>query len=166
MWAAHTQGGPTKIEATSIALALAGLATHKHTSEAAWPYGKPAWPADRPRAANNSAELWILPAWRELTGADYSSISAELTAGFSVLLSLHVVRRAWREPGGLVDAPAGQITRAGHAILAVGAIDDGDGRRLIIKNSWGSEWGVSGYGFVTNRYLEGYLKRAFVLERP
>lgn len=166
MWAAHTHGGPAHLEATTIAFALAGLTIHKHTSEAAWPYGKPAWPADRPPEGNSSADLWILPIWRELIGADFSSISAELTAGFAVLLSLRVVRRAWRQAGGLVDAPSAQVTRAGHAVLAVGAIDDADGRRVIVKNSWGSEWGVSGYGFLTNRYLEGYLKRAFVLERP
>jgi len=119
MWAAHTQGGPPTVEATSIALALDGLATHKHTSEAAWPYGKPAWPADRPRAAGDNAELWILPAWRELAGANYSSISAELTAGVAILLSLRVVRRAWRETGGLVDPPSGRITRDGHAVLCL-----------------------------------------------
>jgi C1A family cysteine protease len=87
------------------------------------------------------------------------------------MLSLRVVPGAWQRPfqpevGGLVDAPARRVVRGGHAVLAVGVVDNQQaGRRAIVKNSWGLEWGVSGYGFLTERYLDAYLKRAFLLER-
>jgi C1A family cysteine protease len=46
--------------------------------------------------------------------------------------------------------------RAGHAALAVG-YDDGQ-RRFIVRNSWGTNWGMGGYftmpyAYFTNRYL-------------
>ena len=59
----------------------------------------------------------------------------------------------------------------GHAVLAVGYYDrgynledepnekdDGDGY-LIIRNSWGAEWGQDGYGFLPYRYIQGHGDR-------
>ncbi len=165
IWAGHRQGGPAYTEATTIPLALGGLTTHRHASESAWPYGSPPWPSDRPAAASDPSQQRDLPSWRELNAPDLQMIEGELVAGNAVLLSLRVVRSAWRQPGGFVDAPAGAPAREGHAVLAVGVLDDAPGERVIVKNSWGPTWGVNGYGFVTKGYLDAHLKGAFVLER-
>jgi hypothetical protein len=166
MWAAHREGGPPRREATLIPLALAGLRTHRHALEAAWPYGSPPWPSARPPGASVVSMQRDLPAWRELHPATLATVEAELQAGLAVLLSLRAVHAAWKCADGLVDAPAGKVAREGHAVLAVGVSDSPSGEPLtIIKNSWSTRWGNDGYGFITERYLNAYLKGAFVLER-
>ncbi len=79
-----------------------------------------------------------------------------------MLVSLRVVYSAWRSPDGVVDAEPGRKTPASHAVLAVGGEQAG---RVLIKNSWGPGWGMSGYGSVTRRYLESYGLRMHVVER-
>jgi C1A family cysteine protease len=41
--------------------------------------------------------------------------------------------------------------RAGHAVLAVGY--DNAQRRFIVRNSWGSKWGMRGYFTMPYDYL-------------
>jgi hypothetical protein len=167
IWAAHQHGGSPQREATLISLALAGLSTYRHALEHAWPYGSPPWPGSRPLAATALSEQRDLPGWRELHPVTFATVDAELRAELAVLLSIRVVRAAWKHRAdGLVDAPAQRVARGGHAVLVVGVIDDSPGERLaIVKNSWSTKWGVDGYGFITERYFDAYLKRAFVLER-
>jgi C1A family cysteine protease len=58
---------------------------------------------------------------------------------------------------GVVDMPtAGEKMLGGHAVLAVGY--DDKARRLIVRNSWGADWGKKGYftmpyAFVADRNL-------------
>ena len=61
----------------------------------------------------------------------------------------------------MVDAPPGQKTPGNHAVLAVGAHDSPDS--LIIKNSWGTDWGEEGYGYLTRGYYDNYALRAHLL---
>jgi C1A family cysteine protease len=49
-------------------------------------------------------------------------------------------------------------------VLAVGILTDAPGQRVIVKNSWGEDWGTAGYGFVMRGYIESYLKKAFVVD--
>jgi C1A family cysteine protease len=46
----------------------------------------------------------------------------------------------------------GEKLRGGHAVLAVG-YDDAK-RRFIVRNSWGSDWGLAGYFTIPYEYLE------------
>lgn len=167
IWAGHQEGGPPNEEATSVRLALSGLKRYGHVTERAWPYGNPAWPADRPRAATNSDEQRILPQWRQLHDHGLPSIERELADSHAVLLTLAFVLAAWRLAGGVVDAEAGRRTRGNHAVLAVGIVTgiSGTDDSVIVKNSWGQNWGVMGYGFVSSRYLAAYTVRVHVMER-
>lgn len=162
MWAAHQIGSVPGREETSVSWALTGLQIHEHATELAWPYGTPRWPAGRPVAALDAANRRALPGWRALGAVTLQTIRDELERGFAVVLSLRVVRSAWRDPTGIVDAEPGKKTPGNHAVLAVGVRDADD--QLIIKNSWGERWGQGGFGFVARRYLDHYALRAHVLE--
>lgn len=153
MWAAHRTGGDPAVEATSVQLACEGLDAHRQALETAWPYGAPAYPAERPDAAAAVANQRALPAWERIDPPDAGDIGDALASGRPVIVTFRFVPRAWFEPGGKVDAGAGATIAGGHAVLAVGVDSDSS---LIIKNSWGLGWGDGGYGFVTPRYIAGY----------
>lgn len=162
MWAAHQVGGVPGREEISVNWALVGLQRHAHSAEAAWPYGVPRWPDGRPVAAQQPANRRALPGWRMLSDVGFASISGTLDDGHAVILTVRVVRSAWRRADAIVDADPGRKTPGNHAVLAVGVLTDPE--RIIVKNSWGERWGSDGYGFLTSRYLEHYALRAYVLE--
>jgi C1A family cysteine protease len=161
MWAGHQVFHIPGREETSVAGALEGLAAHGHCTEEAWPYGAPRYPAERPATAREPANQRALPPWRTLP-VTLEAIRTELERPSAVVLSLRVVRTAWRVAGGVIDAPAGRKTPGNHAALVVGMMDQP--ARIIIKNSWGEHWGAAGYGFITERYLTHYGLRAHILE--
>jgi len=43
----------------------------------------------------------------------------------------------------------------GHAVCAVGY--NNEDRLIKFKNSWGSDWGQQGYGYLTYAYIKNYL---------
>ncbi|HEY8502125.1 MAG TPA: C1 family peptidase [Solirubrobacterales bacterium] len=62
---------------------------------------------------------------------------------------------------GKVEMPrANEAWEGGHAVLAVG-YDEGE-QRFIVRNSWGSGWGIDGYFTMPYPYLlQGTLSRDF-----
>jgi hypothetical protein len=162
MWAGHKMHDVPGREETSVRGALEGLAAHGHCTETAWPYGSPRYTSGRPEAALDPANRRGLPRWRVLGTLTVPAIRAELERAHAVILSVKVVRSAWRQAGGKIDAPPGQKTPGNHAVLAVGVLDDPT--RVIIKNSWGAAWGDGGYGFISEGYLNSYGLRAHILE--
>jgi C1A family cysteine protease len=168
IWAGHQAGGPPTEEATSVDLALRGLAKNGHASEDAWPYGRPPWPADRPAAAQDDNSRSTLPVWRRCTAVSLAILEEELEDDHAVVLTLAFVPPVWYRAAadGFVDADHGRPVVGNHAVLAVGILDIGSANpRIVIKNSWGEPWGAGGFGFVSARYIEHYGVAAHVLER-
>ncbi len=67
--------------------------------------------------------------------------------------------------GGVVNVVPGDgpdPTRR-HAVVAVArGIRNGE-RLILVRNSWGEEWGVNGYGWLTESFLQPRLMRIAVL---
>jgi len=163
LWAAHQEGGPPTREDTAVRLALAGLERLGHAEESAWPYGNPAWPASCPPAAQLPGRRRALPVWREIA-AGWQPIVDEVEAGNPVIVTLRLVAPAWVQAE--IDAAHNSKAPTNHAVLAVGTRDGEDviSQALVVKNSWGSDWGDDGYGFVSTAYVEAFAIRAHVLE--
>jgi C1A family cysteine protease len=74
--------------------------------------------------------------------------------GFSVYSSIPPIG----EGGGEIPYPSpGDTLEGGHAIVAIG-YDDAkkigkDKGALLIRNSWGTEWGDKGYGWLPYSYV-------------
>lgn len=88
-----------------------------------------------------------------------------LAAGYCVVFGFSVYSSLSNAP----DIPypmSHDKLQGGHAVMAVGYDDDHmvKGKKvpsLIIRNSWGENWGVRGYGFLPYEYLLNGLARDF-----
>jgi C1A family cysteine protease len=40
-----------------------------------------------------------------------------------------------------------------HAVIAVGHKTTAKGRSILVRNSWGTGWGMGGYGWLSEDYL-------------
>ncbi len=156
IWAAR-QMRPGNGDAVSVQAALSGLEANQHASDPAWPYGIPPWTSDRPAAALESANRSVFPRWRRLAAPGFGLIREELVDGNAVVLTAGMVLDAWQEPGVLIDTPSGEKAPGNHAVLVVGASEEGERvEALKIKNSWGSNWGDRGYALLSRGYVEAY----------
>lgn len=164
IWAARQiRAGHT--DAVSVQAALGGLEINEHASESAWPYGIPHWSSGRPAAALESTNRRALPRWRRLTALSFELIREELANGNAVVLTIGVVRKAWQEPGAMIDAPLGEKVPGNHAVLVVGSSEEGERVEVLkVKNSWGSNWGNGGYALLSRNYVETYGVCAHAIE--
>jgi Papain family cysteine protease len=61
--------------------------------------------------------------------------------------------------GGKIDTFHPNTVRGGHAICIVGYRTDG---RFIVRNSWGTTWGVNGFGYLHPDYIaEAFFDEAY-----
>lgn len=62
----------------------------------------------------------------------------------------------------LLDANGQPVSSAGHAMLIVGY--NRTDQYFIVKNSWDSTWGHSGYGYFSYDFFRGCAKYGFVID--
>ncbi|QTN39282.1 C1 family peptidase [Cryomorphaceae bacterium] len=55
----------------------------------------------------------------------------------------------------------GDRLRGGHAVVMCGYDDNRNGGSFLIRNSWGTEWGEDGYGWLPYDYVRRYLTQDF-----
>jgi C1A family cysteine protease len=90
-----------------------------------------------------------------------------LADGYGIIFGFTVYESLGNSPD--IPFPDGPNARVvgGHAVMAVGYNDDHvtvEGRTvpsLIIRNSWGEQWGLGGYGFLPYEYVTAGLADDF-----
>lgn len=141
----------------------AALATEGQPLETYWPY----------LAAQPSPSAWTAPpglgqVWKsnsKLIAPTLASVSNHLLGGNPVILGL-IVTNSFRDCGsdGILPSYNPDQVRGGHAVLAVGLGNDGAGHpHLLIRNSWGSNWGWDGHAWLGESYVGPYLHEAMIL---
>jgi C1A family cysteine protease len=64
----------------------------------------------------------------------------------------------------VIDIPITPSIEGLHAVLLVGYGKRNDGLPyFIIRNSWGTRWGISGYAYLTYQYFLKFQKEAWVM---
>ncbi|GJL87165.1 MAG: hypothetical protein DHS20C03_08740 [Minwuia thermotolerans] len=101
-----------------------------------------------------------------VTGAvDYDDIIANLDNGTPIILGL-IITDAFYQPtvDGTIEDQTPDLERGGHAVLAVGhGLDGQGGTAILVRNSWGANWGVGGYGWLPRSYVERQLYETALL---
>jgi Papain family cysteine protease len=113
---------------------------------------------------NNKAKKYKIDYWRRVNIRDIKEVKAQINAGYPIVFGAVVdegftkfkkndsSKSIWRKPLGK--------TMGGHAMLAIGY--DDDKRAFKIINSWGTEWGEDGYGWIDYTYFSKIVALGFV----
>lgn len=102
--------------------------------------------------------------------ADLTEILRSIAQGYPVALGFSCFEslqsRTVSSTGVIPYPDRSEQSIGGHAVLAVGYFlkeaaregEPNDDGYLIIRNSWGSDWGIAGYGFLPFRYIQGKIE--------
>lgn len=170
-WAAKGRDGlPVTAEGTTLAAAAAALADVGQPPESLWPYDdrRDQWAPgyDPPDGVLDEAMRRRLRGGRALPPTP-AALRAALDEGLAVLLGIRLYA-TWYAPdaeGHIALPNAGAVAFGGHAVLVVGydAGDTGVPGHLIVRNSWGEDWGVGGYGYLPDTYVDAHGLQAWGL---
>lgn len=90
----------------------------------------------------------------------------ELDQGRPLIVLLMLSRAFYmRNPQGVVDVGPAELPEPDrrHAVVAVGHGLVDEQRAILVRNSWGANWGDAGYGWLTERFLSPRIYAAATL---
>ncbi|MFY0672503.1 MAG: C1 family peptidase [Bacteroidia bacterium] len=110
----------------------------------------------------NGAKNFKIADYRRLNASDDIEVKSQLNKGFPIVIGMYYDRSF--EKLGYNQVYKGMIGkgRGGHAMVVVG-YDDAKGAYKVF-NSWGTNWGTNGYGWVSYGAFARLVKRAFTAQ--
>ena len=92
-------------------------------------------------------------------------VKAVLDSGTPAIVGM-TVSDAFYEPDaeGIIDTDEPEDPTRRHAIIAVGRGRRGNRGLILVRNSWGDEWGLNGYAWIAESYLAPRLRSVAVLK--
>jgi C1A family cysteine protease len=139
----------------SIRSTVKAIVTWGYPPEDKWPYNIERF------AVRPSDDVIALAAKERIKtyqrlGRDLDEFRESLAEGYPIIIGFSVFSSIYGrnvKKTGVIPVPkAGENLEGGHAVLVVGY--DDTKRALIIRNSWGEDWGEEGYGYLPYRYIE------------
>jgi C1A family cysteine protease len=88
-----------------------------------------------------------------------------LEAGCPVVVTMLLGARFYDPVAGIVELGAGDVDTAYHAVLAVGHGVEDRKRYILVRNSWGIDWGLKGHAWVAVEYLEPRFHKLAQMEK-
>lgn len=125
--------------------------------ESLWPYNETKF-KDRPSLECFQDGLLHRALSYERVIVDQTNFEHALAAGYPVVMGITVFESFESDEvaaNGLVPLPQrGEKCMGGHAVLAVGY--DRTRKLVIVRNSWGSDWGDQGYFYLPYEFMFDY----------
>lgn len=152
-----------------ITTALNFLKTDGTASLAEFPYTPFDCLTPPTNAVKQAAKNNRIADWRRVNITDDIEVKSQINSGFPVVIGMFVdqgfERLGYNE---IYRGRSGQ-ERGGHAMIVVGYDDSKQAYKVL--NSWGTNWGTDGYGWVSysafrNRVKEGYTAQDIVINDP
>jgi len=119
---------------------------------------------ERPSPAVQAvADRFRIDGWRRINHLRLDDIKGELAQGSPVVIGMGATKRFENLPSGTVYGDVVDGERAlTHAVVLVGYDEKKGAFRAF--NSWGTDWGDNGYGWIAYRSMVADLDSAFVAD--
>ena len=169
LWWQATLAGHTSADGMVLNCAGPALAQHGQPSLTSWPYNPSLG------AGTEDPPVGVAPPWRRaqlrsvrlLHDGIEDPLEGELARFRPVILIIELTYEfSFPGDGGIVKVPDVRVGAGGyHAVTCVGAATHPAlGRLLLVKNSWGIEWGIGGYCWLPTGYLTGFAVQAAIVD--
>lgn len=152
-------------DGVSLPMACDALKLDGQAREGGWPYLAKI-PSD---LSKWTPPPTAIPLFRRGTQAALPAVSdivANLNAGRPVVLIVLLGERFYTPVSGLVAPGPNDADTDYHAVVAVGHGVTVSGELcILIRNSWGHDWGAEGHGWITASYLQPRLNAALTMDK-
>lgn len=123
--------------------------------EAEWPYCAA---IDHNNWRPPSVPVWLAHAEGTVERVDFDSVLRRLDAGEPTVLAMRIDHTfdSWDVEDGYAlirHAPPPFSDASAHAVLAVGYGRKNSITHIMIRNSWGVDWGVGGHAWISETYV-------------
>lgn len=149
----HTLGGRPE-DGVSLPAILDALDRDGQALEAGWPY-LAALPSDLAawRPPSTATPAFRCGAKRDTGTAE--RVIAALDDGRASLVALRIGANFFAPVDGVIAPEADELDLAYHAVVAVAhGTSDGGAPFVLVRNSWGPDWGVRGHALLPAPYLD------------
>ncbi|MCB2340182.1 C1 family peptidase [Clostridium estertheticum] len=140
------------------------LETQGCTTLADMPYdgNEYAWKTTPTAKQKANAAKYKAESWNELPDGNYSAIKAQLANGNPVVIGISVYPDfdKLNASNPIYDQVYG-TSRGGHALCVIGY--DDTKRAVKIINSWGTNWGINGYGWISYDLIKSQNIEAYTM---
>ncbi|MDQ3230802.1 MAG: C1 family peptidase [Pseudobdellovibrionaceae bacterium] len=134
---------------------IKAIATWGYPPEDQWPYNIKKFSIRPPEEAIAVAARERIKSYERLN-RDLDQFREVISQGYPIILgfSVHssIDGRNVKKTGFIPVPKPGEKRDGGHAVLVVGY--DETKEALIIRNSWGEDWGEEGYGYLPYAFIE------------
>lgn len=162
---AQSRTGRSALEGATLESVLDALRYDGQPIEKEWPYLQDA-PSDPTQWLPPPSIKVLFKRAGEMSVDPISVIISQLQQQRPVIL-LATLSQSFFSPTseGVIDPQHGEDPEPAmrHAFIAVGHGQMDDRPVILVRNSWGSAWGVDGYGWVTENFLAPRLFATAVL---
>ncbi|MGJ1404493.1 C1 family peptidase [Sphingobacterium sp. G1-14] len=117
----------------------------------------------------NNAKPYAIAEWRTVPLENQVDVKSHIASGFPVVIGMMIDEGFQALRGGNIYHYSSGNEKGGHAMVVVG-YDDHKGAFKVI-NSWGTQWGDGGFGWISytafkNRVREAYSAQDIVVNDP
>lgn len=98
-------------------------------------------------------------------GGGFQDAWEVVTSGSPVIIGMTTSKAFWRsDSDGVIDSAEKVEPKRRHAVIGVATGEQKGVKLLMIRNSWGSGWGLSGYAWLTEKYAKPRIKVVVTLQ--
>jgi C1A family cysteine protease len=146
---------------TSFQSASAALLRWGQPIETVWPYDPNRLDGTPYQAPITPSNVDWFQAELRSEAATSANVRTLLASNLPVALGITLYPSFYRpsNSGHIADPLPGEPKKGRHAVVAVGY----DAGRILVRNSWGNYWGLSGYGWISNSYVDSHATDVWTL---